>query len=462
MTPSFNKTRLGFDPFDKALGGIYFYQPTLIWGPRHSGKSLLSAQFAAKVLQTGERVCVMVENTPRDFFLDLQSLNVDVGEKVSSGQLLALSCKGFADVHAAEPGAAGPVGALPFPAAIEELRELATSKSILFFIFNSVIPWVAVPPAEVPARIETFVSALESMQLTSLLLLPRPASPAATHLRDALAEACPVVLQLASNSEADRRIIVTRYRGASKITLPADYPAAILPGRGFVSRDEADGDALSHQLPSLAPRAAQPRVQRHHALLSPSIAGAPPSSAPAASTSFPRPATAAAPAAIPHPRHATRHHAMLPPGAGAPPPPPAARSAAPQPAAAQPPAAQPPAPQPPAPQPPAPQPREGSTAQVGNAPNPGEHPQPAPAPTPSKKRPKHHFPLAGGLMMEGTPPSPAGNAPTPSSTPPSGRGDAAERQGGVPSSTPPSGRGDAAERQGGVPPRRHAFSSVIK
>ena len=88
MTPSFNKTRLGFDPFDKALGGIYFYQPTLIWGPRHSGKSLLSAQFAAKVLQTGERVCVMVEKTPRDFFLDVQHHNVEDGGRVRYVQLL--------------------------------------------------------------------------------------------------------------------------------------------------------------------------------------------------------------------------------------------------------------------------------------------------------------------------------------------------------------------------------------
>ena len=84
---SFNKTRLGFDPFDRAFGGIFFNRPTLVWVPRGSGKSLLSAQFSAKVLQTGERVCVMSDANPDDFFLDLQSLHVDVGSVLASGQL---------------------------------------------------------------------------------------------------------------------------------------------------------------------------------------------------------------------------------------------------------------------------------------------------------------------------------------------------------------------------------------
>ena len=320
MTPSLNKTRLGFDPIDKALGGIYFYEPTLIWGPRHSGKALLSAQFAAKVLQTGERVCVMVENNPRDFFLDLQSVNVDVGQVVGSGQLLALSCRRFADSHNTDSGAGHPA-VLPFPAATEELRQLASSKSVPFFIFDTVIPWVAVPSAEMNARVDAFISAIDSMQLTSLLLLPRPASPAATRLRDALADACPVVLQLTSNSDADRRIIVTHYRGASSITLPVDYPAAILPGRGFVAREETTTDPLTPQpIPSVAAQPAQPRPQRHHALLSPSVASAPPPQTPKAPDAFPPvpPSAADNKSAVLHPRHASRHHALLPPGAGAP------------------------------------------------------------------------------------------------------------------------------------------------
>ena len=397
MTPSFNKTRLGFDPVDKALGGIYFFEPTLIWGPRHSGKSLLSAQFAAKVLQTGERICVMVENNPRDFFLDLQSVNVDVGEAVGSGQLLALSCKGIADAHPAETGAAagGPT-VLPFPEAIEELRQLVTAKSIPFFIFNSVIPWVAVPPDEVTTRVETFVSALESMQLTSLLLLPRPASPAATRLRDTLADACPVVLQLTSKSDADRRILVTHYHGASNITLPVDYPAAILPGRGFVAREEANADSIAPQpIPSLAARPTHRHAQHHHALLPPSAASSPPPSAPAAHNAFlPVPPSAADnQPAVPHPRHASRHHALIPPGAGAPPQPaPAKPAPAPAPAPTRPAPAPAPAPAQ-APAQPAPaQPREGSPTKAENA-NPATAPKPgdAASETPSPAPRRHRF-----------------------------------------------------------------------
>ena len=315
MSLSFNKTRLGFDPLDKALGGIYFNHPTLVNGPRNSGKSLLSAQFAAKVLQTGERVCVMVESNPNDFFLDLQSVNVDVGAAVGSGQLLALSCKNFADTQATAGSAT-----LPFPAALEELRELTTSKSIPFFIFNTVLPWVAVPLAEMPARVEEFTSATETMGITSLLLLPRPASPAAVRLRDTLAERCPIGLQLVQG-DGVRHIRVTRYRGATDISLPADYPVAILPGRGFVAQEEADGTSLaSQQIPSLAPRPQQRSHHHHHALLSPTVAGAPPPPHATTPAAFPpvNPSNVSS-ASIPHPHRSIRHHALLPPGALPPP-----------------------------------------------------------------------------------------------------------------------------------------------
>ena len=172
---SFNKTRLGFDPFDRAFGGIFFNRPTLVWGPRGSGKSLLSAQFSAKVLQTGERVCVMSDANPDDFFLDLQSLHVDVGSVLASGQLRTFSCRAIA--------AASPDGLLPFDEAVEELRGLCAGNNTPFFVFNTVVPWLAVAPDNVEARIEAFVSAIEELGITALLLLPRPASPAAFCIR---------------------------------------------------------------------------------------------------------------------------------------------------------------------------------------------------------------------------------------------------------------------------------------
>ena len=334
---TFNKTRLGLAPFDHAFGGIYFNRPTLVWGSRDTGKSLLSAQFVAKVLQTGERVGILADDNPDGFFIDLQSLCVDVNKVVTSGQLIALSCKGFAGATA--------TGALPFPAAVEELRGLVQAKSLGFAIFNTVVPWVAVSPDELEARIETFVSATEALGVTSLLTLPRPVSPTAVHLRDLLAVRCPVVIRMDADRSGNRSVCVERYRGATDVSLPADYPVAIVPNRGFVSPDDTGGKSSADFSMPPAAAAARQRQPRHHSLI-----------APTGQIGADRPTTPSAPTssgpAI-HPRHPQHHHSLLDPTAlGA--------SRAPAPTPAPPPELDPPSLQtaekgtPPAPEPPTP------------------------------------------------------------------------------------------------------------
>ncbi len=236
---SFRKTKLGIAPFDKAFGGIYLGHATLLWGARASRKEFLAAQFAAKILLSGERLCVMADDNPENFLLDVESFGFDAQPAIESGQLVLLNALGGI-ASGATPGTSAMGPLLPFPKALEELRELAITRSIQYFFFHSVLPWVAtLPSSDIHARVDTFVSALEGSSLTSLLLLPRPASPVATTLRDELAERCPIVLEMITDAEAGHHLHVSKYRGATRTSLPADIPLAIRPEKGFVSPDTA-------------------------------------------------------------------------------------------------------------------------------------------------------------------------------------------------------------------------------
>ena len=49
------KIKLGLPFLDDAVGGLYFGLPALVKGTRDSGKTVLAAHFADRVLRLGEK-----------------------------------------------------------------------------------------------------------------------------------------------------------------------------------------------------------------------------------------------------------------------------------------------------------------------------------------------------------------------------------------------------------------------
>ncbi len=305
-----NKTRLGLDAFDKAFGGVYFGRAALVCGAAGSGKSLLCAQFVSKVLQTGERVCVMGDRSLDEFFLNLRDLGTDPSAVMESRQLLALSCAGLGSANPsaqrADPTSPGSMAPLPFPAALNELRQLSEDENLKFFIFHCVLPWVAVlPTSELEERVGSFISLLESLDVTAILTLPEPASEAASKLRSVLTEHCAAALHISPGANGPGRTVsVTRYRGAESGAIPAKYAVEIVRGRGFVSASGqvssglASGAGFGGGAPSDGNRnsiGSSPR-RKFHSLLSQSSPEAP--QAPAT----PQPASLA-PKPQPRPKH---------------------------------------------------------------------------------------------------------------------------------------------------------------
>lgn len=222
-------TRTGIPVLDTAFGGLYLKQPTLVTGRRKSGKSIVAIQFLAKTLLSGESAVMFTAREPSDITASLDSMDVDTGEALANNQLTIIP---YASM---ERGGGGPFAALPFPQALDELGELVSSHPLAYAIFDSVVPWTAIEPVEdMPEHAEKFVSSLETMGLTSMLLLPKAASDAAQKLTNVLRELCPVNIEMeARNFGAEFVMRVTKFQGAQGVPLPWEKTLCLTPGVGF-------------------------------------------------------------------------------------------------------------------------------------------------------------------------------------------------------------------------------------
>lgn len=226
---SLNKTKIGLPVFDRSFGGIYLGRPVLIIGRRKSGKSLVAAHLVGKTLQSGERVILFTDKRPDEVILDASSMNIDLSAAITSGQFIMIS---YSTIN---QGGDGKYTALPFPQALNELREMVNAKHVAYVIFDTIVPWVAVSPvSEMPKHVEHFINALNEMELTTLLLLPEAASASARKLSDNLGELCPIIMGLeARNNNTEYIVKVVKYQGGNKMKLPTEFDLDLVPGVGL-------------------------------------------------------------------------------------------------------------------------------------------------------------------------------------------------------------------------------------
>lgn len=226
-----NTTKLGIKVFDQALGGIYLHKPTIVCGRRKSGKFVVATQLMAKTLLAGEKIVIFTAKTPEEIMSSISSGIVDLGVAAEIGQLV------ICPYSAMERPDMGPLDPLPFPQALDELSALVKENAITYAIFDTVVPWTAIQPVEaVQEHVDTFLSTLDSLGLTSLLLLPEPASPASHGLAKALREGCPINIELAAKHfGAEFTMQVTKYQGLHGAAgkLPLKFELDLTPTVGF-------------------------------------------------------------------------------------------------------------------------------------------------------------------------------------------------------------------------------------
>ena len=242
MTPN-STTKLGITVFDQAFGGIYLHRPTILCGRRKSGKFVVATQLLVKTLRAGEKVVLFTAKNPEEVIRAVPDEIINLGEAVESGQFLICPYSGM------QRAGAGPYAPLPFPQALDELSALVKDNGVSYAIFDSVVPWTAIQPLDaMQEHVDTFFATLDALALTSLLLLPEPASAAALSLATILREVCPINIEIsAKNFGAEFTMQVTKYQGmqGGAKKLPQKFSLDLTPGVGFDSPDAPKARTLS-------------------------------------------------------------------------------------------------------------------------------------------------------------------------------------------------------------------------
>ncbi len=242
MTPN-STTKLGISVFDQMFGGIYMHRPTIVCGRRKSGKFVVASQLMVKTLLVGDKIVLFTAKNPEEVIRAVPPDIVDLRAAVENGQLLICPYSGM------QRSGTGPYAPLPFPQALDELTSLVKGNGVSYAIFDSIVPWTAIHPLEtMQEHVDTFFSTLDSLSLTSLLLLPEPASAASLSLATILREVCPINIEIsAKNFGAEFTMQVTKYQGlpgAAK-KLPHKFALDLTPGVGFDSADAPKAKTIS-------------------------------------------------------------------------------------------------------------------------------------------------------------------------------------------------------------------------
>ncbi|NLL83617.1 MAG: hypothetical protein GX230_05175 [Lentisphaerae bacterium] len=224
-----DKTPLGVPVFDTLFGGIFRNCQTLCCGRHKSGKSILGIHFLNQGLSEGDRALLLTERFASDTIILSQSLGMPLGEAAKSGQLTILEYTSLITEQAASTNMMLP------PEAFMELQEVISSQAINRVVIDSVLPWVAIEPVtRLNEHLLSFIRALDRLEATVLLTLPKPASSAAFMLKNRLKHLCPVSILLDVNSNGDRTLKVTKYLGEAT-HIDKSLPFTIRSGVGFTA-----------------------------------------------------------------------------------------------------------------------------------------------------------------------------------------------------------------------------------
>jgi KaiC/GvpD/RAD55 family RecA-like ATPase len=235
------KTILGIEAFDSILGGLYRGRSAVCTGRHGSGKTILALQSMAAAVAGGEKPLMLTSWQARDLVIIAQNaVGFQLDEALGGGRAVLMEYAGM-ETQQGEPDITLP------PGSFTELVHVVEERGIKHVIFDTVLPWVAIPAEDrLSKHVYSFVQALDRMGVTSLLTIPRPVSMRAVKLLDLLRDQVPVVISLESGSDPSQRMLtVSKYLGES--SLPPPIKLKLGDGQGLVSEGrESRNPMLRH------------------------------------------------------------------------------------------------------------------------------------------------------------------------------------------------------------------------
>lgn len=222
-----DKTRSGLDFFDQRFGGIYRQRSALCVGRHGSGKTIAALHALMQSVQEGERGLMLSAWHSGVLCIVAEQFGFPLAKAVRDGQIVLLEYARFCPESELEK-----CQVLP-PGSFMEFEELVVGNGIRRVVIDTVLPWIAIREEDRLAKhVYSFLHALERMEVTAFLTMPRPASPLAFALKNRIEQQTPVVFTLEVDDQKRRHLLVNRYLGQAN--LPPPLPIAIEPGRGIV------------------------------------------------------------------------------------------------------------------------------------------------------------------------------------------------------------------------------------
>lgn len=196
MTKGVNLISSGFSLVDKKWGGIYRGGSYLLIGPRKSGRTLLSLQFALESAKSSE-VCLYFTNMrPKDLMIQAASLNFDIQSYMNQNLLIV--------VRIAPPNEIYDVPN-PDDYLIEYLNDIVTvvnEYNPSRIIFDELTPYIGFRNLNLLK--DSFLATLETVEdknITSFFVVGEPATQKAQQIVDVLKEAVTANMYLKKHAE---------------------------------------------------------------------------------------------------------------------------------------------------------------------------------------------------------------------------------------------------------------------
>ncbi len=227
-----HKELTGIEFFDVSCGGVYAGRCWLLCGPSGSGKSAISLQFLAQGIRSGQRALLLSARPAADSAIWAAAYGPEMEHAVDSGELTLLEYSHYV------PGRDRETNMMLPTEGFLELQDIIESQAIRRMAIDTVVPWVAAArPDLVSEHVFSFVRAFERLRCTTLLTLPRPVSPPAVRIKNALDDVVPISVTLSVDPKMGQKTwTTTKYLGATRTFLPTPY--VLVPGRGAVEGTE--------------------------------------------------------------------------------------------------------------------------------------------------------------------------------------------------------------------------------
>lgn len=227
------KTLTGVSLVDERYGGVYRKRAMLVCGRSGAGKTVFSLQFLQQGLRQGER-CLMLSACPAaDLVIYAEAMEIPVEEAINMGSLILLEYQNYVPGRDREEDMTLP------PEGFVQIKQIIDTNTVQRVVLDTALPWVSIrSQAKLAEHVFSFVRAFDRLNTTTLLTIPKPVSPIAYRLKNAIEEVVPVSIMMNSDPGSGRRLFnVTKYLGEKKLFPEIEY--AIVPKMGIVKVEPA-------------------------------------------------------------------------------------------------------------------------------------------------------------------------------------------------------------------------------